>query len=403
MSDDEFAAKQDSYLEAVVQATAESERASEDGVFQQGDSFDPSPLFRPLSVKSLELANRLVMAPMTRNFSPGGVPGPDVAAYYRRRAEGGTGLIITEGTYVPHPGAGFSPNVPNFHGDAALAGWQHVVDEVHAAGGKIFPQLWHVGLMPLPGDDFDPKSATSPSGYYRGEELIGEPASEQTVEAVITAFGEAAASAKTLGFDGLQIHGAHGYLIDQFFWDVTNRRDGRFGGADLPARSNLALEIVRECRAKTGSDFPISFRFSQWKQQDFTARLAHTPAALEAFLAPLVDAGVDIFDCSTRRFWEPEFEGSDMNLAGWTRKLTGKVTSTVGSVSLNTDLFSGFTQETHIANNMNRLLEMMSRGDFDLVSVGRSIIVDPEWGNKVRRGHLDALRAYDATALGSLY
>src|SRR5678809_1409128 len=99
-------------------------------------------LFTPFAIKSVTLPNRIVMAPMTRSFSPGGIPGEDVAAYYRRRAEGGVGLIITEGTYPPHSAAGFDPRVPRLFGEAALQGWRRVVDQVHAAGGHIFSQLW---------------------------------------------------------------------------------------------------------------------------------------------------------------------------------------------------------------------------------------------------------------------
>ncbi len=95
-------------------------------------------LFTPFSIKGLTLPNRIVMAPMTRSFSPSGVPGEDVAAYYRRRAEGVVGLIITEGTYPPDPAAGFDPKVPQLYGEAALNGWRRVVDQVHAAGGHIF-------------------------------------------------------------------------------------------------------------------------------------------------------------------------------------------------------------------------------------------------------------------------
>ena len=124
-------------------------------------------LFTPFSIKGLTLPNRIVMAPMTRSFSPGGVPGEDVAAYYRRRAEGGVGLIITEGTYPPHPAAGFDPKVPHLYGEAALRGWRHVVDQVHAAGGHIFSQLWHVGLQvssgPPPAEGRHP---VGPSGEY---------------------------------------------------------------------------------------------------------------------------------------------------------------------------------------------------------------------------------------------
>ncbi|MEZ5688305.1 MAG: hypothetical protein R3E21_05885 [Caenibius sp.] len=105
-------------------------------------------LFKPIELGALSLANRIVMPPMTRGASPGGVPGEDVAAYYRRRAEGGVGLIVTEGTWIPHATASNDPGVPCFHGEAALAGWARVLEGVHAAGGKIVPQLWHIGVAP---------------------------------------------------------------------------------------------------------------------------------------------------------------------------------------------------------------------------------------------------------------
>src|SRR5262245_37882542 len=103
-----------------------------------------APLFVPFTCKSLALANRFVMAPMTRTSSPGGVPTDEVVAYYRRRAEHGVGLIVTEGTTVDHDVATYHADVPRFHGEAPLAGWKKVVDAVHGAGGVIIPQLWHV-------------------------------------------------------------------------------------------------------------------------------------------------------------------------------------------------------------------------------------------------------------------
>ena len=388
------------YTEALLEGLDTSNHAMPDGA--PADDVDATPLFTPLTIGSTTLPNRIVMAPMTRNLSPGGAPDAKVAAYYRRRAAGGTGLILTEGTYVPDPAAGFSPNVPRFYGEAALASWKHVIDEVHAEGGRIFPQLWHVGLMPLPTDVFDPNDAVSPSGIFKRDHPIGREATTAEIDRAIEAFGAAARSAFELGCDGLQIHGAHGYLIDQFFWDVTNCREDGFGGTNLVARSRVAIDIVKACRAATAPDFPISFRFSQWKQQDFSARLAPTPGELERFLRPLVDAGVDIFDCSTRRFWEAEFEGDDRNLAGWVKKLSGKITSTVGSVTLSTDLFSGYVDgaETTVSN-LGRLLEMFNRGDFDLVSVGRAMIADPAWANKLRAGRISELETFNLSCLAA--
>lgn len=365
-------------------------------------AFTPAgSLFRPFRLNKLTLSNRIAMAPMTRSKSPGGIPGPDVAAYYRRRAEGGVGLIITEGTYVPHPGAGSYPDVPHFFGAESLAGWRRVVEEVHGAGGKIFPQLWHVGLVAAPGGAFRPE-AVGPSGLAKAGQKVTEPMTQRDIDDVVRAFGEAAASAESLGFDGLEIHGAHGYLIDQFFWDVTNRRTDAYGG-DLVARTRFASEVIREVRRNVGAAFPVTLRFSQWKQQDYNAQLAQTPAELERFLAPLSEAGVDIFHCSQRRFWEPEFEGSSLNLAGWVKKLTGKPTITVGSVTLSEEFVKTFrSADTAGITGLDELLERLERDEFDLVAIGRSLIVNPAWPQLVESGALDRLAPFQRDALAQL-
>src|ERR1017187_10337777 len=147
-------------------------------------------LFTPFALGQLTLANRIVMAPMTRSFSPGGVPGPDVAAYYRRRAEGGVGLIITEGTYMPYAAAGFDPRVPRLYGDEALAGGRRVVNEGHDAGGKIFPQLWHVGMVYGPPRESPAEGVrpVGPSGLKKPGELAGEPMTQSDIDAVIEAY-----------------------------------------------------------------------------------------------------------------------------------------------------------------------------------------------------------------------
>jgi 2,4-dienoyl-CoA reductase-like NADH-dependent reductase (Old Yellow Enzyme family) len=350
---------------------------------------DSRVLFEPFHLRGLTLRNRIVMAPMTRAKSPGRIPGPDVAQYYRRRAEGGVGLIVTEGTYVPHAGAGFSPSVPNFHGEESLAGWARVLREVHAAGGKIFPQLWHVGRMIQPNE-----TATS--------DAVGVEMPQSEIDRVVAAYGEAAASAKRLGFDGLEIHGAHGYLIDQFFWSGTNHRTDAYGGS-IAARTRFAAEVIQEVRRNVGPEFPVGFRFSQWKQQDYVARLAQSPAELEEFLTPLADAGVDIFHCSTRRYWEPEFESSSLNLAGWTKKITGKPTITVGSVTLNQEFVNSFTTgDAALPRAIDDLLERLERREFDLVAVGRALIANPQWPAEVARGALESLRPFQRDLLAQL-
>ncbi|HAF81259.1 MAG TPA: 12-oxophytodienoate reductase, partial [Brevundimonas sp.] len=174
-------------------------------------------LFRPFTVKGLTLPNRIVMAPMTRSFSPNGIPTSDVAGYYRRRAEGGVGLIVTEGTVVERPAARNDVDVPVFHGEA-LPHWKTVVDEVHAAGGLIAPQIWHVGSARGQGADWTPLGKVdSPSGLTSPGKAKYEPMTEEDVADTIAAFGRSARAARELGFDAVEIHGAHGYLIAQFF------------------------------------------------------------------------------------------------------------------------------------------------------------------------------------------
>jgi 2,4-dienoyl-CoA reductase-like NADH-dependent reductase (Old Yellow Enzyme family) len=375
-----------------------------EGIYMNTHSQSVQLLFQPFTVKKLSLSNRIVMSPMTRSFSPGGVPGSDVAAYYQRRAENGVGLIVTEGTMINHPAAANDANVPNFHGEEALNGWSQVVSAVHKVGGRIIPQLWHVGMQRKIGDQPNPEALPiGPSGLAApGVQATTNPMSEREITDVIAAYAQAAAEAERLGFDGVELHSAHGYLIDQFFWDGTNQRTDRYGG-DVIARTRFAVEIIKACRLAVGPDFPIVLRISQWKISDYTAKLAATPELLSRFLAPLADAGVDVFHCSTRRFWEPEFEGSSLNLAGWTKKLTGKPTITVGSVGLDNDFKSFVTEGKGAANaNIDRLIEMLDRKEFDLVAVGRALLVDPAWASKIRDNRTDELVPFTLDALRTL-
>ena len=364
-------------------------------------------LFQPVTLGNLTLKNRIVMAPMTRTYSPGNVPNDLNVAYYERRARNEVGLIITEGTCVGHKGANGYPRVPFIYGEKPLAGWKKVVDAVHAAGGKIAPQLWHVGAVRKEGVEPDPSvPGYSPSGLFRPGKEAGVAMTKDDINDVIEAFAQAAEDSKRIGFDAVEVHGAHGYLIDQFFWEGTNQRDDEYGG-DLVGRTRFACEIVSAIRDRVGPDFPIIFRFSQWKQQDYNARLCNTPEELDAFLKPLVEAGVDIFHCSTRRFWEKEFEGSDLNLAGWTKKLTGKPVITVGSVGLNASFIDEDKRDMVDASgvasgNIEELAARLAADEFELVAVGRALLQDPEWVIKVREGRFDELSDYSKKSLMEL-
>ncbi|MFA3840201.1 MULTISPECIES: NADH:flavin oxidoreductase [Streptomyces] len=356
-------------------------------------------LSRPVALNGLKVPNRIAMAPMTRMFSPNGVPGEDVRSYYSRRAAAGVGLIVTEGTYVGHESAGESDRVPRFHGEEQLAGWAKVAEDVHAAGGTIVPQLWHIGMVRQQGKPpFAEAPAVGPSGLrIDGTEGTGKAMTQGDLDDVIGAFAQAAKDAERIGFDGVEVHGAHGYLLDQFLWAGTNRRTDGYGG-DPVARTQFAAEIVAAIRENVSPEFPVIFRYSQWKQEAYDARLAETPDELEAILNPLAAAGVDAFHASTRRYWSPEFDGSDLNLAGWTKKLTGKPTITVGSVGLDGDFIRAFMGEGSAVKGIDDLLDRLERDEFDMVAIGRALLQDPEWAAKVLEGRFDQLKPYDAAA-----
>ena len=366
-----------------------------------------APLFRPFPWGSGQLRNRIVMAPMTRSMSPGKVPGDDVAAYYRRRAAGGTGLIITEGTNPDHPPATAYPNVPGFYGEAGLAGWKKVVDGVHAEGGKVIPQLWHCGSYRQPGTEPDPTvPGMGPSAIVHpdhAEKGVAPQAMTQAdIDEAIASYVRGAVAARDLGFDGVELHGAHGYLIDQFFWERLNQRTDRYGGS-LEARLTFGVELIQAVRAAVGPDFPIVLRFSQWKLGDYACKMLASAAELERFLLPLAEAGVDVFHASTRRFNDPEFEGSNLNLAGWAKRITGKPTITVGSVGLDMDMVRALFQgETARSAGLDALLERLDRDEFDLVAVGRALLGDPAWAAKVRDGRQDEIVEFSPEQLATL-
>jgi 2,4-dienoyl-CoA reductase-like NADH-dependent reductase (Old Yellow Enzyme family) len=371
---------------------------------------DLSPLFEPLTVRGITLRNRVVMSPMTRYFSPGGIPTDDVAAYYARRAAGGAGLIITEGVGINDPAAIDDANIPVMHGDAARAAWRNVVDRVHEAGGIIFPQLWHMGPMLKrgvgPHPDVEPRR---PSGVWgpigshvvwgldpeqlRLAQVAGPEMSRDDIRQVLDAYAEAACMAKEVGFDGIAIHGAHGYLPDAFLWSGTNSRQDEYG-RDIEGRTLFVRQLVAAVRTAIGDQLPIMLRFSQWKQQDYTAKIAGGPDELEQLLLPISAAGVDIFDASTRRFHEPEFAGSSLNLAGWTQRITRKPTMTVGSIGLNKDLYQGFQEGDVGLVDLKPVIDRFNQGEFSLVGVGRAMLCNPDFALRIRQN--EKLRPYEA-------
>lgn len=369
---------------------------------RQEENMGIEAMFSPFAVKSLRLRNRFVMSPMSRYSCPDRAPNEELINYYRRRAAADVGLVMTGAAAIDRPAANNSPVLADFR-PVCHAMWQRGVEAVHEAGGAIALQLWHAGGLYEQDANYRPALRESPSGLGGPDRMVGEPMSEEAIADVIAEFGRAAGAAKRLGFDAVEIHAAHGFLLDQFFWKETNRRSDRWGGARIENRARFPAAVIREVRRAVGPDLAVSVRLSQWKEQDYEARLAHDPDEMSSWLAPLVDAGADIFHCSQRRWWEAEFPGSDLNFAGWVKKLSGKPTITVGSVGLDVEVMSFFGGAVAKPSSIDAVAERLERGDFDLVAVGRTLLADPEWVLKVRDSSYQHLKPFDKRAADVVY
>ena len=355
---------------------------------------DTAPLFRPFACKSLRLSNRIAMSSLARWSTPGGDPTP-LADFYRRRIDGGVGLIFTEALAIGRPGAGNDPRSPLIHGPAA-EGWRAVAAAVHAAGGAIVAQLWHCGATMKVGSGSQ-DDRESPSGLQGPGVAHGRVMTEEDIADTVRAYGEAARLAKDLGFDGVEVHAGHGYLLDLFFWAATNLRTDRWGGATLPERSRFPLAVMRAVRDAVGPDFAVSMRVSQWKSIDRTARLVETPDELVAWLAPFREV-VDLFNTSQYRYDEPAFRGLDGSLSAWTRRRLGVPTVVAGSVGLSCDLKATGEGQTAEPQPIDDVVARLDAGEFDIVSVGRGLLADPDWPRRIASG--EARRAVAPAMIG---
>ena len=358
-----------------------------------------SPLFTPFTLNSLTLPNRWVMPAMQRGMCVAGSPTVELAAYYRRRAEGGVALIIGESAAVDHPSATVQPTSAHINA-ATRDGWARCVDEVGAAGGAMLLQLWHEGALRTDGQ------ALSPSGLAHPGRESGRAATLAELAEIRDGFVRSALIAKEIGAAGIEVHAAHGYFLDQFLWHGTNVREDGYGGPDIAQRARFPAEIAAAIRAACGRDFVITLRFSQWKEADYGARVAQTPEELATMAAMFREAGVDALHCSNRRFWLGEWDGDGRNLAGWTKAVSGLPTITVGSVGLDTDMMTTFIEAkdpgARVAEAIAELEERLAAGEFDLVAAGRALIGDPDFVRKVEQHDYAAIRTFTRADLGKL-
>ncbi|MGB4777797.1 12-oxophytodienoate reductase [Microbacterium sp.] len=354
----------------------------------------------PLRIRTTELTNRIVLAPMGVGHCEGGAPDEDLRAFYRRRAENNVGLLITGATFIDHPTASNHVLLPSIAGQQAQESWGRIVGDVHAAGAPILLQIEHAGIDRDPAMSLDPTARIlGPSGVDQQGRPYGEAMSCDDINEIIAAFAQSARTAEQLGFDGVEVHGAHGFLIDQFIWGRTNTRTDEY---HEPSR--FAVDVIHAIRASTGPDFIVSFRWSQWKMHDYAAQVAKTPEELERVLRPIADTDIDLFHASTRRWWEPLFTESALTTAGWTKRITGKPTIAVGSVGMTGAVFhSVFQGQGAKATAPTSAVERMQQGEFDLIAVGRPLLGDPEWAAKVLSGRFGEVCDFNAHALAELH
>lgn len=252
-----------------------------------------APLFQKLQLGALELPNRILMAPLTRcRAEPGHIPGPLMAEYYAQRAS--AGLIIAEATMILEGHSAFHSE-PGIHNDAQVAGWRGVTDAVHAQGGRIFLQIWHGGRAchPLFNNGAQPV-APSPIAITNGEVHTPEGMKpyalprelrDEELPGIVDGFQKAASNAKAAGFDGVEIHCANGYLLDEFLRDGANKRTGPYGGS-LENRARLLLEVLEAVSGVWGSN-RVGIRISPLNT--YNSMSDSDPCGLSAWLAKRLD------------------------------------------------------------------------------------------------------------------
>lgn len=345
---------------------------------RQGLNVGSRSMLDATSLAGLTLRNRLGVAPMTRvSATADGRPTPRMVAYYRAFAEGGFGLVITEGTYTDKAFSQGYLHQPGLTDDAQVAGWRDVVDAVHRAGGKVVAQLMHAGALsqgnPHRSHTVGP-SAVRPKGnqmaFYRGNGRYHVPR-EMTLEEIdeaVAGFVNAARRAGSAGFDGVEIHAANGYLLDQFLSEGINLRRDAYGGGPK-ARTALTARTIARVRQAIGPDFPIGVRISQAKVNDFEYRWSGGETDAESVFRAVAEAGASYVHTTEFEAWRAAFAPGGPSLAALAKIYSGLPVIANGSL-----------HETQRAD------QMVARGHADLVSLGRGALTHDDFPTRLGSG-----------------
>jgi 2,4-dienoyl-CoA reductase-like NADH-dependent reductase (Old Yellow Enzyme family) len=335
------------------------------------------PIFEPGRLGTLPLPNRLIVAPMTRiSAAPDGTPTAQMADYYAEYARGGFGLIITEGTYPDTAYSQCYVNQPGLATDAQAQGWRPVVEAVHQAGGRIAAQLMHGGALTMHNrfaSGTVAPSAVQPAGEqpprYHGKGPYPTPRELNAAEIpdIIAGFAAAAARAVTAGFDAVEIHGANGYLIDQFLSHHTNLRTDDWGGT-LTNRLRLAVEVAHAVVAAVPAHVPVGIRISQTKVNDLSHVWPGGADDAATIFSALDATGISYIHVSSHLGCGPVF-GTGLSLAGLARRHAGcKI------------IANGKLEDTATAR------ALLNRGEADFLSLAKAALADPQWPSKVAAG-----------------
>ena len=349
------------------------------------------PVLVPVRIRGVRLPNRAVVAPMSRVSTRGdGVPTAQMTRYYSRFATGRFSLIITEGTYTDHKYSQAYRNQPAIVTAQQVDGWAAVTESVHAAGSRLVLQLMHAGALvqdnhhrttTIAPSTVAPKGAKMPAYGGDGPFALPSAATHGDISEAIEGFAASAAQAQVAGFDAVEVHGANGYLIDQFLTSYTNLREDQYGG-DPERRTRFATEVLRAIREAVGPDFPVGIRLSQTKVNDLDYRWPGGAAEAETIFRAVTDAGADYLHLAS--------EGRD-----WLHTATLDTGATV------TALAKDVTGLPVIANGGMHVLTLarsvLAGNHADLVALGRGALANPDW--PLRLAHDGQLTEFDSTML----
>lgn len=353
--------------------------------------------FAPWCFRSLRLRNRIVMAPMTRRMvGEDGLANSATVAYYRRRAAAEVGLIVSEGTHIDDTHAPDTLNVPRLETKEQAQAWRRVVEAVQAEGGSFAPQLWHTGVRAL--------NPIGPVEMKNNQGRLVQAMTEDIIASTIARFVQAALHAREIGCDALEIHAAHGYLLDSFLDPAVNTRQDAYGGNE-ENRMRFPREVIRAVRSAVGADFVILLRLSQWAIENYAMQKFPDSTALSRHLKAFAEDGADVFHLSTRRATDPAFpdEHATRTLAGWARHFTDRPVIAVGGVALGLPMDQSYGDAVSPVADPSPALCLVDSGECDLLAVGRSLIANPDWVQVVRDQGWQALQPYHKGLLENLF